>query len=157
MKKYGNRFCDAELKARAFRRTAQVLYEIWEEGGIAHTRLFDTLIWQKYYFVGTSTQGAEHKEHVVPCAYIRDLVAELFDQGESVEKAAQVIEKLLKVVAISREERRHLDFETGLKTTMPEGWLYETDSVFARLEVAGIEFKEEPVKLSTCEGETPAN
>ena len=129
-------FSSQELKNRAFRRAAQVLYEHWEEGTGAHTRLFETLIPESYVLIGRSSKGDSHREHVVPCAWIRDRSIELFEQGKSIDEVARFIETHLKVVKISEEERSLLDFEMGLKTTMPSGW--EPGDVMSRLTAAGI-------------------
>jgi len=40
---------------------------------------------------------------------------------------------------ITPAEAHLLDIELGLKTTMPDGWNFESGSVMARLEEAGIQ------------------
>ncbi len=133
-------FTAEELRKRAFLRAAQVLYGHWEEGTGAHSRLFETLIPESGLLLGTSVEGSGWREHVVPCAVIRDRCLQLFDQGKSVEDVAAYIETHLKIVIISREERARLDFQLGLKSTMPTGW--EDGDIMARLRAAGIELRD---------------
>lgn len=143
MKKFGDRFPIDELRTRACKRVAVVLHGIWEEGGLAHTRIFDTLVWHQYITVGKSKDGAEHKEHLVPCAVIRDIANAEFENGASTEEVATIVERLLKVAYISKSERHKIDFELGLKTRMPAGWDYRNDSVYARLDTGGVELERE--------------
>lgn len=130
-------FTAEELKKRAFLRAAHVLYGHWEEGTGAHSRLFETLIPEGGLLLGTSVEGPGWREHVVPCAVIRDRCLQLFDDGKSIEDVAAYIEAHLKIVVISREERDRLDFKLGLKSTMPIGW--EDGDIMARLKAAGIQ------------------
>ena len=48
----------------------------------------------------------------------------------------------MKIVMISKAERLRLDFELGLKVSMPEGWSFDDENAdpFARLKAAGIEW-----------------
>lgn len=130
-------FSPKELRERAFLRAAVVLHGHWEEGTGAHTRLFETLIPDGYVFVGSAADGANWREHVVPCAVIRDQCFLLLDQGKSTQEVADFIEAHLKIVMITREQRQRLDFELGHKTSMPEGWL--PGDIMARLRAAGVE------------------
>ena len=70
-------FNKQELRARAFQRIAFVLHHYWEEQKNApdraarvHSRIFDTLIYDGYINIGTSVKGGDHREHLVPCAYL---------------------------------------------------------------------------------------
>lgn len=131
-----NDFTDEEVKQRAVRRAAFVLYELWEEGRGAHSRLLELLVPEAYVTVGISTNGGGWREHLVPLSFIRDHCFSLFDDGKDLSEAAAFISTHLKVAYITLEERQRLDFELGLKGKMPEDW--SPGDYLARLEAAGI-------------------
>lgn len=150
------RFTREELQKRAFFRTAWVLQNFWEEQqdenprgtkADVHSRLFDTLVHEPLILIGKSTKGGGHKEHLVPCALIRNRAFEMFHDGKHrevdgrqvLEDVAEMIGTFLRIAHISPEEARLLDVELKLKTTMPVDWSFETGSVLSRLEKAGIE------------------
>jgi len=143
-------FTEADKKREAFSRIANVLYSHWRVsnpgekvslqcGG--HTRLFDVLIPDAYITVGESVNGKGHREHVVPCALIRSESYGMFNDGYLIEDIAKMIEQNLKIVHITKEERHKLDVELALKITMPEGWSFEQNRPFARLDTAKIGYK----------------
>lgn len=134
-------FSQEELKSRTMHRVAYVLHGYWEEGRGAHTRLFDTLIPDFYIEAGESVNGRGHREHVVPCVYIRNLANDMFTEGASIEDVAAMLERLLAIVHITKEEQALMDHQLGLKMTMPEDWCPKTGDVNARLTMAGIEVK----------------
>ena len=93
--------------------------------------------------VGKSTARTEensYREHIVPCDYIIEEAIRMYEEGSSIEEVAVMINQNLFIVLISKEEAVKLDYELGLKTTMPEGWKFG-DSVFARLDAADIQYK----------------
>ena len=67
----------------------------------------------------------------------------MFADGATVEDVAKFIERHLKIVRISRPERKYLDGSAGmnLKEKMPSGWAFNRDSIYARLDAAGIEYR----------------
>lgn len=145
-----SQFTNEQLRERSFKRAANVLHHFWEEqqhlvprAARVHSRIFDTLVFDVYIHMGTSKNGGGHREHLVPCAYIRDLAFEMFWAGKDVENVASMIERLLRVADITKEEARRIDIELGLKSTMPKGWDPKTDSVLARLEAGGIQLEPE--------------
>lgn len=148
-----SRFTQEELHQRAFERTAWVLRHFWEEqqdnvprSAAVHSRLFDTLIYT-VPVIGTSRKGGGHKEHLVPCALLRDLAFQMFWEGESIKKdvaetekeVAKMLKRLLCIAYITPAEARFLDHDLKFKTIMPLNWNFETGSIMARLEEAGIE------------------
>jgi hypothetical protein len=137
-------FSDEQLRSRAFLRVARILYEQWEEFGGGDTRLFEWLIDDSLTPGGTSKKGSDWREHVVPRAVIRDVCLDIFRSGGSIEQAAAVIGRCLKVTRIAKEEAELLDFKLGLRSSMPPGWDYRTGNPFARVAAAGIELIEEP-------------
>ena len=68
----------------------------------------------------------------------------MYDAGESIESAAAVIERLLRVADITKSEADYIDHKLGLKRKMPEGWNYRTDSIMARLDLAGVKLDKNP-------------
>lgn len=134
-------FSEEEVWTRSLQRIALVLHGYWEEGRGAHTRLFDTLIPDHLITIGESVNGKGHREHIVPCVYIRNLANQMFTDNLSVDDVSSMLERLLKIAHITKEEAKHLDHHCKLKTNMPEGWESMTGSVTARLTVAGIQLK----------------
>ncbi|QIL44465.1 hypothetical protein G7045_09445 [Acidovorax sp. HDW3] len=102
----------------------------------------------------SAATGEEHREHVVPCAYIRDLFIGNSDKKgyfhqkrlvtldrEDVPYANQLatrVTRLLCVVYVSNDQWEKLDKgDSPLKVRMPEGWNPETDDILARLKFHG--------------------
>ena len=134
-----------DLKQRAFERAAWVLEHHWEEqkdllprAARVHSRIFDILIHSSLILYGVSINGTGHTEHLVPCSLIRDQAFKMFWDGKDVNAVALMLRRTLKIAHITKEEARILDFDLGLKTTMPGVWCFETGDVTARLDVAGI-------------------
>lgn len=118
------------------------MHQSWEENW-RHSRLLDEpLIPNHIIMAGRSRAAAEHREHVVPLALIRDQCEKMFSQGKDVSAVTKLLERHLKIVMISKAERLRLDFELGLKVSMPEGWSFDDENAdpFARLKAAGIEW-----------------
>jgi hypothetical protein len=141
------RFTEEELRQRAFERAAWVLKHFWEEQqdknqgkADVHSRLFDTLVYD-LPVKGRSINGGGHTEHLVPCALLRDHAFKMFWEGKSELDVALMLRRLLCIAYITPAEARLIDHELGLKTTMPDGWDFETGSVMARLEAAGIQLE----------------
>ena len=148
-------FNDEQLRERSFQRVATVLHHFWEEqqhveprAARVHSRIFDTLVSDRHIYEGTSQNGSGHREHLVPCAYLRDLAFQMFWQGKNIADVAKMIGRLLRVASITREEARKIDFELRLKIAMPAGWDPENGSVFARIEAGGVVLVKNP--LASC-------
>jgi hypothetical protein len=144
-KRYVSRYTPEDLKRRAFERAAWVLEHHWEEqknmlprAARVHSRIFDTLIHSSHILYGVSIKGTGHTEHLVPCSLIRDQAFKMFWDGKDVGAVALMLQRTLKIAHITKEEARLLDYELRYKTTMPDGWCFETGSVTERLDVAGI-------------------
>ena len=81
------------------------------------------------------------EEHAVPVKIIADILADycLADEDNEIQdRIREVLDRLLWVVFITYEENKKLN-RIGLKSSMPEGWSWKTDSPFIRYELAGIE------------------
>lgn len=146
-------FTREQLRQRSFERSAWVLRHYWAEQqndskqeARVHIRLFDTLV-PDIEVVGKSINGGGHKEHLVPCALLRNQAFAMFWEGKEANKDISDVEnkvaamfgKYLRVAHITPAEAHHLDHVLKLKTSMPDGWDFETGSVMARLEAARIE------------------
>lgn len=111
-----------------------------------HSRIFSTILHPEPVFVvaGQSqsvVDGAmKHPEHVVPCAFMIEESRRLIKQSVPVSEIAKLLAKHWKIVYISKQEANHLDSKKGLnlKSTMPEGWGFETGDTFDRLNKANI-------------------
>lgn len=118
------------------------MHQSWEENW-RHSRLLDEpLIPNHIIMAGRSRAAAEHREHVVPLALIRDQCEKMFSLGANVAAVTKLLERHLKIVMISKAERMRLDFDLGLKVSMPKGWSFDDENAdpFARLKAAGIEW-----------------
>lgn len=114
------------------------------DGGGAHTRAFECFVPDSLLPQGQSHAGGGHREHVVPCALLRDRCIELLRAGLPVEQVAEWMRPYLAIVVITPDEAKKMDFEIGLKTRMPPGWRFDEDCIFDRLHVAGIAFRPPP-------------
>jgi len=136
-----------ELRQRAFRRAACALFSLWEEqkdedprSVAVHSRIFETLIYNKYIELNKKDSDRKYPEHVVPCAYVRDYAFEMFWDGKTIDEVADMIGRLLRIAYIKRDEAKILDAK--YKDKMPKDWDPESDSILWRLEDAGIELVE---------------
>ena len=133
-------FTREEKIRRMFRRVAQVLFEVWEEGW-RHTRLLDEpLIPTHLVEAGRSKKGAEHREHVIPLLVIYNHCERMFAEEVPIQAVADFLERNVKIVWISKEEQRRIDFDLGLKSKMPEGWSFSDGDTYARLHLGGVEW-----------------
>jgi hypothetical protein len=137
-------FSYEDLRKRAFKRAATALFSFWEEQkdnhpreAAVHSRIFETLIYENYIELNQKHSDRKYREHVVPCAYIRDLAFDMFWEGKNIDDVASMIERLLRIVYITNEQAEKLN--AVHKSTMPSGWNPVSDSILKRLEDAGIE------------------
>lgn len=135
-----------QMRTRAIRRLAQILYDHWEEERVGHTRMFEVIVPDEWITYGRSVKGGHYREHVVPCAVIRKGCMELYEKRktkceapDAIDEAANLIEKYLRIALITTEEAKYLDNDLGWKSTMPDGWIFGEGDPLARLEEAGIE------------------
>ena len=102
----------------------------------------------KPVFQQPASAGA-HPEHVVPCAFIRDLFLNYFESRKLVveyveddsyaEDLARILDRIIGVVHISQDQKKVLDAngENSMKIKMPENWNPLTGDIFARLTTHG--------------------
>lgn len=133
-------YTQLEKKLRAIKRLAEIFHDHNEEGRVGSTRIFEHIIPDEWLICGQSLNGGTYREHIVPCALIRDQSIKMYREGKSVEDVAKMIERNLAIVLISGEEMNILDNKNKWKTTMPNGWDFESGDPFSRLIQAGIKF-----------------
>lgn len=136
------KYSKQELKHRALKRIVEVIYGHWEEGRTPHSRLFEVLIPDEYIENGSSGPEASYREHVVPCALIRDECMNMFEQSSSIDEVTNMLDRNLRIVKITTEQANHIDFTLKLKTRMPENWSFSNGDPLARLQEAGINIYE---------------
>lgn len=132
------KFTKQTMRARAIRRLAETLFDNFEEGRDGHSRIFEVLVPDEFVIDGSSMSGGSYREHVVPCCVIRDGCMAMFRQGRSLDEVTAAIHDNLRIVMITTEEARMLDYGLKLKTKMPEGWVFGEGDPLARLTAAGI-------------------
>ena len=110
-----------------------------------NTRIFSYMLHpeKEFVYAGKSekvgTDTPTHPEHVVPCAKLITECQRLIREGKhSDEQIASLLQKHWKVATITKEEQKHLDSRLGYKSSMPDGWTFESGDTFARFERAGI-------------------
>jgi len=135
-----NCFTKSELKTRSCRRAAEVIKGHVEEGTGIHSRIFEVLIPDEYVIIGESKKGKTYREHIVPCCIIRDECVKMFKAGADINSVAEVIEKHVAIIKITFDDANLLDKKLGWKNTMPPGWKFNEDTIFDRLEKAGIDY-----------------
>ena len=136
-------FTNKELRERAFNRAALMLYSFWEEQKenmprtvSVHSRIFDTLIYDDYIVLNKKAPNRKYPEHVVPCAYIRNLAFDMYWDGKTIDDVAEMINRLLRIAYITSEEATKIDKKH--QYTMPEDWKPQSDSILRRLEDEGV-------------------
>ncbi len=140
-------FTDKELKNRACERAALMLHSFWEEQKdntpptvSVHSRIFERLIYDKDVILNKKAQDREYPEHVVPCAYIRNLAFKMYWEGKTVDDVTMMIDRLYHIAYITSNEAIKIDKKH--KSTMPDDWNPHSDSILRRLEDAGVELLE---------------
>lgn len=113
-----------------------------------NTRIFSHILHpeKEFVFAGCSEQVTDetpiHPEHVVPCATLILECKRLIRAGmHTDEQIAFLLQKHWRLAFITKKEQRILDFELGYKSTMPEGWSFESGDTFERFHLANISIK----------------
>ena len=110
-----------------------------------NSRIFQHMLHWEYDFVGIG-QSAEvtdesgfHPEHIVPCAVLVKETCRLIEENKlNDNEIASLLKKHWKIVKVTKEQAREIDFSLGYKSTMPAGWNFETGDTLARLNEAKI-------------------
>ena len=114
-----------------------------------NSRIFQYMLHREYDFVGVgySVEAIAEKkfypEHVVPCSFLIDESKRLIKEGVlSLDEIAALLQKHWKIVRITPDQANYIDFDLGYRSTMPEGWCFETGDPLARLKAANITIKD---------------
>ena len=129
---------DEQWKELMCNRIAAIIHEHFQFKKGIHSRLFEVLIPDALVTDGESLRGNQYREHAVPLCLIRDECLKMFANGASVEAVADSIEKHVSIIRIAFHEAKELNMT--LKNTMPEGWIYNRDDIYARLDKVGIKY-----------------
>ena len=150
-----NRDDHDELLNRMFFRLSRQIHRIHTGELGAHSRMVELFVSEDLVPRGKGKNGPGHREHVVPCAFLRDACLRKFSEGASIDDVAVWIRPYIVIVDITKIQQKHLDDSLknggcGLKTTMPVGWSFNKGCIFERLHVAGIEF-DPPEGMPICD------
>ena len=89
-------------------------------------------------------------EHAVPLAFLISESNRMFTDGKNSDDVADFLKKNLKVVEVTRDEAKKLDYgPNALKSKMQDGW--DAEDHFARLKWANIRWTSVE-ELSTTSG-----
>lgn len=135
---------DTEVRASAFYRVAWNVRHMWVECGTSDTRLFMAPLISDRLVLAGHSKGGTYREHAVPRIILRDECHKKLEMDNSVESLpdlANFIRTFLKVVLITNEEQKMLDYHLGLKQKMPDGWAFGHGSPYSRLDAAGIVYE----------------
>jgi len=124
-----------------------MLYSLWEEQKdntprtvSVHSRIFETLIYNEYVVLNKKAPNRKYPEHVVPCAYIRNLAFEMYWDYKSVDDVTTMIDRLYHIAYITSEESKKID--ENFKSTMPDDWNPQSGSILRRLKDHGVQLHE---------------
>ncbi len=143
------------LARRSFMRAARYIHRIHKEGAPAHSRVVELFVPDAFVPHGMGSDGPGHREHVVPCVYLRDECLRRYEIGVGVEEIADFLQRHVVIVEISKMQQKHLDGSIrsghlGLKNKMPKGWAPDRDCIFQRLHEAKIGFTP-PNGICSCD------
>ena len=129
------------------------IFWLMSEGVITHhSRVIEFIFPNTEIYLGktdAAPSAGAHPEHVVPCAFIRDLFLNYFESRKLVveyveddsyaEDLARILDRIIGVVHISQDQKKVLDAngENSMKIKMPENWNPLTGDIFARLTTHG--------------------
>ena len=129
---------------RSFLRAARHMQRISLNEATAHSRIVELFVPEVFVPKGGSA-GAGHREHVIPCAALREESIARIKNGATLEQISGFLRRNVVIVEISKEQQKKLDGSernggVGLKDKMPNGWQFDQHCIFARLHKAKITF-----------------
>jgi len=129
---------------RSFQRAARYLHRVHQKEVGAHSRVVEIFVPNEFVPTGNGSEGGGHREHVIPCAFLRDVALELYDSGAGVDDVASFLRAHVYIVNITKFQQETLDKSKanagrGLKKIMPENWRFGDDP-FMRLTEAEIDY-----------------
>lgn len=123
-----------------FLRISRIWRKMFEEGMTAGMDRFYFDKIDHLVALNDPLPNNSYREHLVPLTLIANEGLRMLKSGASDSEIAVMLQQNVFVYHITKQQAKHLDITLGLRTTMPEGWKFG-DSVFARLEKAGIKYK----------------
>jgi hypothetical protein len=128
-----------------FLSVAKVLRVMHETGnpGMADRYIFDKI--DHLVTLNDPLPQDSYREHIVPLKLVIDNAFKMFSENSSDAEVAAMLQQNIFVYHITKQQAKYLDITLGLRTSMPKGWMFG-DSVFARLDAAGIEYKKDTLK-----------
>lgn len=136
---------------RAYIRLARYYKRSLDEAGSRHTRIAEYCVRNAVVQHNAKSPSRTYREHVVPCAVLRNTATAAFETGASVRDVAEWIESMMVVAWIGKAEARQLDCDLGLQDRMPPDSKPATGCRYARLHVARITFTPATSYPCTCE------
>ena len=120
--------------------------QVEENREVVHSRIFNYFLHPESYYVyygaspAVTSETKNHPEHVVPCVVLINECFRLIKEAKlEHEQVAYLLRKHWKIVSITKEESRKIDYELGYKSKMPKDWTFEDGDTFERLKMANID------------------
>jgi len=165
MPEVAERFCPVEVRDALLAEIAQLPAQIdrscdkltWRRAGMLravryierrmmedvtpHSRPFEHFIHDSLLPQGRALEvQKQHREHVVPCAFIREKAVQLLGHGIPADEVADWLEPYVRIVQIENADAKRLDGPEGLRDVMPAGWQFGRDCMYQRLHHLNIRF-----------------
>lgn len=150
--------CNVDPVERAHLRLARYYSQMFSDPKSRHSRVVERFVPRAFVPLGISKarQGngmsyGRHFEHVVPCAYLRNMSIDYVKRGVTVEVIAMMTRRCLSIVEITKCEKKALDqLPDPLLDVMPEGWNPIAGCIYERLHKKNIDFSPHPSMPCTC-------
>lgn len=143
-------FSDEECVDRAHLRLARYYRQMLSDGVVRDSRAIEWFVAPAYLPQGISdavsfasdASAGRHPEHVVPCAYIRDLALRYLEEQRSLDEVVQMTRRCLAIVTVNNAEWHRLDRGAdALLDRMVDGWNEQSGCIYERLHSKGIAFQ----------------
>lgn len=134
---------------RSFLRAARYIQRIHIEKAPAHSRVVELFVPEDFVHRGKGKYNEGYREHVVPCAALRDESLVRYQNGATLDQVADFLQRHVVIVEITVKQHKLLDGSKntgglGLRDSMPTGWEFGIGCIFQRLHDAKIEFEPPP-------------
>lgn len=134
---------------RSFIRAARYIERIHKENAPAHSRVVELFIPEAFVHRGFGKDKGVYREHVIPCAALRDESLARYQNGATLDQVADFLQRHVVIVEITVKQHKLLDGSKntgglGLRDSMPTGWEFGKGCIFQRLHDAKIEFEPPP-------------
>jgi hypothetical protein len=107
----------------------------------AHSRPFELFLHDTLVPQGRALEvHGQHREHVVPCAFLREKAAQLLAHGIPEDEVSEWLEPYVRIVLIDEADADRLDCREGLRDVMPASWHFGRNCMYQRLHHIGVRF-----------------